>query len=195
MSAPTMDIVYYPADVLARNCEKVTEFGKPLEKLVRRMVPTMYEAIGVGLAANQVGLSKALAVIEYIPSRDEDKDELVPLHAIVNPEILEYGPETDEMEEGCLSCPGIEVNIRRSTWIRVRAQSLDGETFEDTISGFAARIYQHEIDHLNGLLILDRAHGQKALLEAYRANPQSFIDKALAKAHAHNHKHSHVKAI
>jgi len=153
---------------------RVTEFGKPLERIVQRMIPTMRDAVGIGLAANQVGLPLSLAVIEYEPKRTEAQDERVPVHAIVNPVILTYGSELDQVEEGCLSCLGIEVPVQRSTSITVRYQSVDGAVHETEITGFAARIYQHEIDHLNGFTILDRAHGKRALVEAYRANPARF---------------------
>ena len=182
---PTFDIIQYPASILMQPCKQVTTFDAALEQTIQRMRPTMHDAIGVGLASTQINSPYSFAVIEFRPGKNDDPDEIVPFHAIINPKILEYGDEQDEMEEGCLSCPGIEVKIRRATTIRVRAQDIDGREYEQTIDGFAARIYQHEIDHLNGLLILDRAHGQKALLEAYRANPKTFADKVTS-AHTHS---------
>jgi len=181
MSIPLYPIVHFPHDVLATTTQPVTNFGKPLEKIIKRMIPTMRGAEGIGLAANQVGLSLQLAVIEYVPreqhKRGEKKlrSEHVPLHAIVNPSIMTYSDEEEEMTEGCLSCPGIEVKVWRSTSITVRYQQEDGESVEKVVTGFPARIYQHEIDHLNGLVILDRAHGQKAVIAAYRANPSEFV--------------------
>ena len=176
MSVPTYEIVLYGDPILAQPTNQVSQFGKPLERIVKRMIPTMRDAVGVGLAANQAGMPLRLAVIEYEPKRNE-KAERIPVHAIVNPEILARGTEFDSVEEGCLSCPGIEVPVRRATSITVRYQSIDGEIHEETISGFGARIYQHEIDHLDGFTILDRANGQRALVEAYRANPARFAPK------------------
>ncbi len=178
MAIKRYPIVRFPAASLAKTATPVVAFDKSLDRTIQRMIPTMREAIGIGLAANQVGLPLSLAVIEYKPAKHDNLSEAVPVLAIVNPVILAYCQELDEMKEGCLSCPGIEVAIRRSTSITVRYQTEQGEAVEQTISGFPARIYQHEIDHLNGKVILDRAHGQKALIAAYRADPEGFTARA-----------------
>ena len=176
MSIPPYPIIHYPAVVLTAPTQPVVHFDKPLERIVKRLVPTMRQADGVGLAAPQVGLSRSLAVIEYVPRADRTarSTKPIPLHAIINPTILNYGGELDELAEGCLSCPDIELLVRRSTTIVVEFFSIDGKKTTKTVRGFAARIYQHEIDHLNGTLILDKAHGQRALIKAYRADPTRF---------------------
>lgn len=178
MTIPIYPIVTYPDPGLARPTKPVSAFDHALERIIKRMVPTMRHAEGVGLAANQVGLQLSLATVEHLPAgRQENrgtKKERVALHAIVNPVILDASDEREEMMEGCLSCPGIEVKVARSVTITVRYHSPNGTLVERTIDGFEARIYQHEIDHLHGLTILDRAHGQRALIDAYRANPGRF---------------------
>lgn len=186
MSVPLYPIVAYPANILRHTADPVVHFDAALKRIVKRMIPTMREAIGIGLAANQVGLPIALAVIEYKPVKNDRLSQPVPVHAIVNPKIVSMSDETDQLEEGCLSCPGIELPIRRSTSIVVEFQTIDGERVTKTVIGFPARIYQHEIDHLNGTTILDRAEGHTALLEAYRANPAKFLNRKQADPHG-NH--------
>ncbi len=177
MSIPLYPIVTYPAAILAQPAAPVTAFGRPLERIIKRMVPTMRRADGIGLATNQVGLPHSLAVIEYLPRRDRRRrmTDALPLQTLVNPRILELGAEQDERSEGCLSCPGIELMIRRPTRIVVEFQTPDGKLTTQSVTGFPARIYQHEIDHLQGTLILDRAQGQRALVEAYRSKPSEFV--------------------
>lgn len=178
MSVPVYTITKFPAEILAQPTSAVTDFGKPLERVIKRMVPTMHQADGVGLAGNQVGLALSVAVIEYQPRSKRDRGERVALHTIVNPLILETSKETDDMTEGCLSCPGIEVVVTRPAGIVVAYQDETGVRIQRTVSGFEARIYQHEIDHLNGLTILDRAKtGQSAVVDAYRANPAAFAQR------------------
>lgn len=176
MPIPLYQIVRYPAPALANPTNPVITGGLGLERIVKRMVPTMRAVDGVGLASNQVGLSLSLATIEYRPRQQRDAPERVPLHVIVNPVILESSVEVSELQEGCLSCPGIELVVPRSTRIVVRFQNLTGQTVTETVSGFKARIYQHEIDHLNGQTILDQARGQRAIIAAYRAHPARFAN-------------------
>jgi peptide deformylase len=138
-----------------------------LQQLIEQMRETMYKAPGVGLAAPQVGLSLRLAVIEDKPEYMKDippqtladrERKPVPFHVIVNPVLtLETAPDTDFFE-GCLSLPGLMALVRRA--VRVRVDCLDHRAEPQTIraSGWYARILQHEIDHLNGTLYIDRMH-------------------------------------
>lgn len=154
-----MNIVCYGDDVLRENVKKVDEITDDIKKFISEMFDMMYKSEGVGLAAPQVGRSLAIAVID--PSLGEDPSGKV---ALINPEILERKGEQYE-EEGCLSFPGISARVSRPTYVRVRYQTIDGEIVESEINGLLARVYDHEIDHLNGVLFIDRIKGlEKQLL-------------------------------
>lgn len=134
----------------------VTEFDDELRQLVDDMFETTVAAPGVGLAAPQVGVGKRVFVWIY-----EDQDEAPERGVAINPELwiepLEPGlPDDEEEVEGCLSFPGERFALRRSARALLRAQDIDGNPFEVTASGWFARILQHEFDHLNGLLYVDR---------------------------------------
>ena len=118
-----------------------------IQELIKDMTETMYKADGIGLAATQIGENVNLAVIAV-------KDgELV----LVNPKIVRYGLLKEHGEEGCLSVPGVWGTVKRSKSIKVKAMGLDGKTFEFKANGFFARVVQHETDHLNGILFIDKA--------------------------------------
>lgn len=141
-----MNIVLYPDDPLLRVAASVERFGSHLEKLAATMLETMYGHEGVGLAAPQVGISKRLFVCH-----DLESDPM----CLVNPEILETEGE-EIADEGCLSIPRIYAPVPRATHIHVRAQDLLGNELDFEAQGFLARIIQHETDHLNGRVFLDR---------------------------------------
>lgn len=142
--------------VLHRPAEPVTEFDDELRQLVADMFETTVAAPGVGLAAPQVGVGKRIFVWIY-----EDQDEAPERGVAINPELwiapLEPGlPDEDEEVEGCLSFPGERFPLRRSERALLRALDIDGNPYEIEASGWFARIFQHEFDHLNGLLYVDR---------------------------------------
>jgi peptide deformylase len=139
----------YGDPVLKSKATPVTTFDDALRQQVQRMGGLMHDALGVGLAAPQIGISQRLLV--YQVGHD------APLVALVNPEI-EWSSKGDEEigEEGCLSIPGIAVDVERPVHVRVRAQDEHGETRVVEASGLEARVIQHEMDHLDGVLILDR---------------------------------------
>lgn len=141
-----MNVVLYPNAPLTDVALPVTEFGPALERLVADMFDTMDAYDGVGLAAPQVGVAKRLFVMQA--------PEGEPM-ALVNPEILESDGREDG-EEGCLSLPQVYTAVPRAAWIRVRAQDIDGTAVEFEARDFDARIIQHELDHLNGVIFLDR---------------------------------------
>jgi peptide deformylase len=123
------------------------------------MIDTMRDAHGVGLAAPQIGRPIQLAVIESLPQEDEDGNEIPDsreLFVIVNPKIVWESREVVDGIEGCLSIPGYVGEVERSVAIRVRAQDRHGKNVKFRLSGWTARIFQHEIDHLQGVLFLDK---------------------------------------
>jgi peptide deformylase len=144
------EIVKYPDPILAKRGEDVTEFGGDLKTLVEEMFESMYEAHGIGLAAPQIGLSKRLTVID-VSFKKEPADKLV----LINPEIIHREGKQLE-EEGCLSLPEIREKVNRAAKVKVRAQNVEGEWFEVEGEELLARALQHEIDHLDGVLFIDR---------------------------------------
>ena len=148
-----LQIRLYPDAVLRVRCPEVTIFDRELTRLAEDMVETMYRAPGVGLAAPQVGVEKRLAVVDVSVGEEEGQ-----LLVLVNPEIKEEsGNEGDS--EGCLSIPGFTEKVNRPTWIRVAAQDLEGREVEIEANDLVARAICHEIDHLDGILFIDRLRG------------------------------------
>ena len=144
------EIVKYPDPVLAQPGTPVTEFDAALKKLVAEMFESMYAAQGIGLAAPQIGISKRLTVID-ISFKKNPEEKIV----LINPEIVEEEGKQFE-EEGCLSLPEIREKVHRAARVKVRAQNEKGEWFEAEGDELLARAFQHEIDHLNGILFIDR---------------------------------------
>ncbi|HTV06094.1 MAG TPA: peptide deformylase [Acidobacteriaceae bacterium] len=145
----------YPEPVLERRGEPVTEFDDELAKLVDDMFESMYAAKGIGLAAPQIGLSKRLTVID-LSFKERTEDRIV----LINPEIIHREGKQYE-EEGCLSLPEIREKVSRAAKVRVRAQDLKGEWFEMEGEELLARAFQHEIDHLDGILFFRRVSALK----------------------------------
>lgn len=141
-----LPIKKYPDPFLKKRAEKVGEIGDEERELIKNMLETMYCNKGVGLAANQVGVLKRIMVV------DVGKGPQV----FINPEILERKGGKEISEEGCLSVPGVFLKIKRWKEIKVRAQDERGQEFEFQASGLPSFCLQQEIDHLNGLSILDR---------------------------------------
>ena len=142
-------ILTFPNPVLRQKVETVTSFDDSLKQLARDLAETMYAAPGAGLAANQIGVCLRVVVIDVSQSKEE-KRHLV----LVNPEIIEKeGCQVDE--EGCLSVIDLTANVERYRKLLVRAQDLDGKSWEFPAEDFFARVIQHELDHLNGILFID----------------------------------------
>lgn len=149
-SGKIYEIVKYPSTVLAAEGERVTDFGPDLRTLVADMFASMYAAQGIGLAAPQIGVSKQITVIDVsFNARPEER------LALINPEILDREGKQVE-EEGCLSLPEIREKVQRAAWVKVRAQDERGRFFELDGEELLARALQHEIDHLHGVLFIDR---------------------------------------
>ena len=147
------EIRKYPDPVLLKQTDRVGTIDGAIQHLIDDMIETMHDAPGVGLAANQVGVSLQVAVIDL--STREDPARRHPLLIIINPEILSMEGSVIE-EEGCLSIPEYTETVKRAQKVKVRALDRDGKSFEIESEGLLAKALQHEIDHLNGLLFVDR---------------------------------------
>lgn len=157
------EIVYLPNPILRKKAKPVTKFDKDLQTLIDDMIETLREAPGVGLAAPQINLPMQLAVIEYAEGEDdEEREEDAPppekkLYVIINPEITKVSEEKVLGIEGCLSIPGLIGEVERHEAIQVKALNRHGNPVKLKVDGWMARIFQHEIDHLNGVLFTDKA--------------------------------------
>jgi peptide deformylase len=138
----------YPDPVLRKVAEKVTDISTELCKLSEDMIETMRAARGVGLAANQVGVPVRIISLEI--GLEKEAPPLI----LVNPEIVQVASE-EIAEEGCLSLPGFYETVKRARQVLVKAVTLDGKEFSMECEGLLARAFQHEIDHLNGVLLVD----------------------------------------
>ncbi|SDW02250.1 peptide deformylase [Marininema mesophilum] len=141
------NIVKVPDPILKEKAKEVTKFNSRLHKLLDDMADTMYDAPGVGLAAPQVGISKRVIILD-------DGEGLI---EAINPVLSNYEGEQIEPAEGCLSIPNLIGNVRRAERVLVKAQDRDGNPFEMGAEGYLARIFQHEVDHLEGILFTDIA--------------------------------------
>jgi len=145
-----LDIKKDPESILKKKASPVTTFDDQLRQLIDDMVETMYAAPGVGLAAPQIGVSKRLAVIDI-----SLKDEQYPLIVLINPSIVKSEGEV-EFEEGCLSLPEYTAKVKRAENLVVRACDREGKEIEIEAGGLLAIAMQHEMDHLDGILLIDR---------------------------------------
>lgn len=157
-----LNLRYYGDPVLRTPAKDVRPPDESLRRLAVDMVETMRSSEGVGLAAQQIGETRAICVVEVPEDHDKDDkggrlnpDLPMPL-VLLNPVIHRLGERTENLEEGCLSFPDIRGKIERSLDIGLRYVDLDGQAHDVTVRGFAARVIQHEVDHLNGVLFIDR---------------------------------------
>lgn len=148
-----LEIITLPNPILRKKAHKVTDFGKEFRTLVADMVETMRDAPGVGLAAPQVAVPLRLIVVEY----GDDEDENMPkkLFIVANPEIIEKSEEMVFGIEGCLSVPDLIGEVERHESVVVKGQNRQGQPVKIKASGWLARIFQHEIDHLDGIVYTD----------------------------------------
>jgi len=147
------EVVTIPDEVLRRKAHKVTNFDQDLSTLIEDMFETMRQAPGVGLAAPQIDISQRVIVVEYA----EDEAEKPKSFAVINPEIIKTSAETEMGIEGCLSIPNLVGEVDRFSAIVVKGFNKQGKPVKIKSSGWLARIFQHEIDHLEGILFTDRA--------------------------------------
>jgi peptide deformylase len=149
-------VIKMPDPMLRRKAHKVEKFDQPLRILVEDMIQTMREEPGVGLAAPQINISSRLIVVEY-PLDDQVEDAKPALFVFANPEIIEKSTETEFGVEGCLSVPELLGEVERNTKIVISGFDQFGKRQTISASGWLARIFQHEIDHIDGILFVDRA--------------------------------------
>lgn len=165
---PLREIVTLPEPILRRKAKPVTKFDRDLQSLIDDMIETMRDAPGVGLAAPQVNIGEQLIVVEYAEHEDEEEElededaEGTPqkpkkLYVMINPEIVKASEEKVMGIEGCLSIPGLQGEVERHEKIQVKGLNRFGKPQKLKVEGWMARIFQHEIDHLNGVLFTDLA--------------------------------------
>lgn len=148
-----LKIVVYPSPILKLKSEPVTDFGPTMQKFFDDMIETMYIEDGVGLAAPQVGVSKQIMIVSPRQKQGEE-------YVIVNPEIYERSGQ-EKGPEGCLSFPGISADVIRAKKIYLRYQDRHGKKHDVEAHDFFARVIQHEMDHLEGILLIDRVDFSK----------------------------------
>jgi len=154
-----LEIVTSPNNILRQQTQKVTKFDADLQKLINDMIDTMRQANGIGLAGPQINQNLSLTVIETLPKVDEEGNDIEnsrELYVIINPEISWQSRKIVSGIEGCLSIPGYVGEVDRCESIRVKAQNRTGKIINLRLKGWTARIFQHEIDHLNGILYTDK---------------------------------------
>jgi len=147
------DIIFADNPILREKSKKVKDFGEALQVLIDDMVETMHAANGLGLAAPQVGVLQQVIIIQL--PEDEEEPQSGKLFALCNPQIVRAEGE-EEGEEGCLCLPGYVGEVKRATSVTVKAQDRRGKKVRIKAEGFLARVFQHETDHINGILYIDR---------------------------------------
>jgi peptide deformylase len=174
--AMALTIRLYPDPALRRRAEPISQITDEIRTLADRMVETLVKRVGYGLAAPQVGVAKRLIIVDV-------EDEL---YVLANPEIIEAGDEQVLGVEGCLSLPGVEAEVERARRVRVRGLTMEGEEITIDAEDLLARVFQHEVDHLEGVLFIDYLGRAKRvqLLKEYerrRRSPAETDGKAKAK--------------
>lgn len=156
--------------LLRTRSKKVTRFGDGLRDLVRDMFDSMHAASGLGLAAPQIGVLQHVFIVDLPAEVDDEGNEIAPprRYVLVNPELARVRGE-EEMEEGCLSVPGYRGLVRRATDVTIKGQDLRGKPVRHRARGLVAQAFQHELDHLNGILYLDRIEAAEKL---WRLEPE-----------------------
>ncbi len=149
------EIITVPDQVLRNKARKVSSYGEELQSLIDDMVETMRAAPGVGLAAPQVNVPLRVIVVEF--NENEDEESPIKLHVVVNPKITRFSSDNEIGTEGCLSIPGIVGDVERPINVTVKGFNRRGQPLKIKASGWLARIFQHEVDHLDGVLFVDRA--------------------------------------
>lgn len=146
-----LELIYVPDPRLKQKCSPVEEITDEIRQILDDMLEVMYDDDGVGLSANQVGITKRMMVMDlnYAPGQEPNPIKMI------NPEIIEFSPEKVIEQEACMSCPGIAPEVERSIWVRFKYMDENGKINEEYADGVFAKCVQHELDHLNGITLLD----------------------------------------
>jgi len=158
IGTPSLEIYKLGDDVLRQNAKRISKVDNSIRVLAKDMLQSMYAAKGIGLAAPQIGINKELLVID-INFEDSAAAPLI----LINPEITDYGTTLNSYEEGCLSIPGVYLNVIRPSIIKFKFRDEMGRPRKMKADGLLARCIQHEMDHLNGVLFVDRVTSQEDL--------------------------------
>lgn len=150
--------------LLREKSKKVSRFGGALQDLVDDMFDSMHAANGLGLAAPQIGILRRVFIVQMLPELDEEGNEIAEgrSYVLVNPEIVKARGE-EEIEEACLSVPGYQGLVQRATQVLIKGQNLEGRSVRYRANGLLAQAFQHELDHLNGVLYIDRIESPENL--------------------------------
>ena len=155
---PSLEIYKLGNDVLRQNAKRISKVDISIRNLAKNMLQSMYAAKGIGLAAPQIGINKELLVID-INLEDSAAEPLI----LINPEITDYGTTLNSYEEGCLSIPGVYLNVIRPSTIKLKFRDEMGRPRKMKADGLLARCIQHEMDHLKGVLFVDRVTAKEDL--------------------------------
>ncbi len=170
MDLSALEIIHYPHPTLRHTSRPIQRVDDELRDIIRHMFPLMYEARGVGLAANQIDLPLRVFItnLEVEPEEGEER-------VFINP-VISQTKGIIEQEEGCLSIPGVNGNVKRPERVKIQAYDLDGQAIDLTVDGLFARVVQHEVDHLHGVLFTDRLSetGKMAVREDIEELESSF---------------------
>jgi peptide deformylase len=151
---PAREVILIPHPTLRKEAAPVADFGPETQQLIDDMIETLHEKSGAGLAAPQVNVSQQVILVEF--GSEEDEEIPPTLYVTINPKITRFSPETVVGAEGCLSIPRMMGEVERAEEIVVEGQDRHGKPLKMRLRGWVARIFQHEIDHLNGILYTDR---------------------------------------
>ena len=163
LEKPPLDLHFLGDRVLRQPAKRIAKVDESIRKLAREMLQTMYSSQGIGLAAPQVGINKQLMVVDCEPDQAGN-----PPLILINPQITRMGQELCVAEEGCLSIPGVYLNVTRPTAIEVTYKDEFGRPQKRQADGLLARVIQHEMDHLNGVMFVDRVDNPLALAESLK---------------------------
>ena len=155
---PSLEIYKLGNNVLRQNARRISKVDSSIRNLAKKMLQSMYAAKGIGLAAPQIGINKELLVID-VNFEDSAADPLI----LINPEITDYGTTLNSYEEGCLSIPGVYLDVVRPSTIKLKFRDEMGRPRKMKADGLLARCIQHEMDHLNGVLFVDRVTSKEDL--------------------------------
>ncbi len=173
MDLSALEIIHYPHPTLRHTSRPIQRVDGELRDIIRQMFPLMYEARGVGLAANQIDLPLRVFItnLEVEPEEGEER-------VFINP-VISQPKGIDEQEEGCLSMPDVKGNVKRPERVNIQAYDLDGQAVDLTVDGLLARVVQHEVDHLHGVLFTDRLSetGKMAVREEMEELELSFRNR------------------